>query len=215
MNLSTNGLKNVHGVWLPEPEKHLLGFANKEGWTYQKHKLDKAIQFVRKFDVAVDIGGHCGLWSMHLAGLFNHVYAFEPIPIHRDAFQLNVDMTNVDLIPVALGDKVGEVRLKWGEVSSGDTKVTEETENTILADMKTLDDFWIKPDFIKIDTEGFELFILKGGEETILQNKPVIIVEQKPGKAKDYGLKDTEAVDWLKARGYKLRDTISGDYILA
>ena len=32
------------------------------------------------------------------------------------------------------------------------------------------------PDFIKIDTQGFELFILKGAENT-LKNKPVLLLE--------------------------------------
>ena len=63
-------MKNVKGIWLPDHEEHLLMFAKSEGWSYQKHKLDATINFVKKFDVCIDIGGHCGLWSMHLVKLF-------------------------------------------------------------------------------------------------------------------------------------------------
>ena len=69
--------------------------------------------------------------------------------------------------------------------------------------------------FIKIDCEGYEYFIVKGAEETIKENKPTIIVEQKPGKAQRYGLKETQAVDLLKSWGMTLKAEDVGDYILA
>ena len=47
---------------------------------------------------------------------------------------------------------------------------------------RTLDSFNYKPDFIKIDAEGSEPFILKGGMKTILEYKPTIMIEEM----KDY-----------------------------
>ena len=38
---------------------------------------------------------------------------------------------------------------------------------------------------------------------------------QKPGKARKFGLGDTEAVDFLIGLGATLRDEIGGDYILS
>ena len=73
----------------------------------------------------------------------------------------------------------------------------------------------LNPDFIKIDTEGFEYYILLGGEKTIKEHKPTIIVEQKPNKGKTFGLKDTQAVDLLKSWGYSLHGQIAGDYVLS
>ena len=44
--------------------------------------------------------------------------------------------------------------------------------------IKTLDSLNIKDvDLIMIDTEGYELFVLKGGIETIKKYKPILVVE--------------------------------------
>jgi hypothetical protein len=57
---------------------------------YQYHKLVAAMKFVRSFRVAINVGAHVGMWSMHLARRFDHVFAFEPIPLHRACFTGNV-----------------------------------------------------------------------------------------------------------------------------
>jgi hypothetical protein len=105
------------------------------------------------------------------------------------------------------------VRMKKGIKSTGDTQIAPDGEYE--ADVSTLDVYNLKDvDFMKLDCEGYELFVLRGGEKLINECRPVMIVEQKPGKGKFYGLGDTEAVKWLQAKGYKLQGVISGDYIL-
>lgn len=208
-------MKCVNNIWLPDEEEEVTKFVRAsviDGvGVYQIHKLQEAIKYVTRWNLAVDIGGHCGLWSMQLKKHFSMVVAFEPIERHRECFKLNAP--DVELHPYALGQKESTVCLKKGIKSTGDTHVSDEGE--YKAEMKPLDSFNLTPDFIKIDCEGYELFVLQGGEKTIDLYKPAIIVEQKPGKASSFGLKDTEAVDWLKEKGYKLRGVIAGDYILS
>ena len=52
----------------------------------------------------------------------------------------------------------------------------------ITVEIKTLDSFQLKPEFIKIDVEGFEYQVLLGSEETIKKNRPILLIE---GVAKD------------------------------
>ena len=95
-------MKNVLGVWLPDHEKHLVDeFATGPNWTYQKNKLDAAMEYCIPRRVAVDIGGHCGLWSRHLTKLFETVIAFEPKQEHRECYTMNVD-GNYTLYPFGL-----------------------------------------------------------------------------------------------------------------
>lgn len=203
-------MKNIHGIWLPDHEEHLVThFAKGEGWQYQAHKLEKALSYCIGRKQAIDIGGHCGLWSMNLTKLFEDVQAFEPVQEHRECYTLNVQ-GNYTLHPVGLGNKEMTASIHTSPGSSGDSWVTPGND----VEIKLLDSFNLSPDFIKIDTEGFEYFILQGGEKTVREHKPVIIVEQKPGKGKTFGLKDTQAVDLLKSWGYELKEEISGDYIL-
>lgn len=83
--------------------------------------------------------------------------------------------------------------------------------------MYRLDDLFRRAsrvDFIKLDCEGYEYFALRGGEATIRQWRPVIIVEQKPGRGSGFGLSDLAAVDWLRSLGYLLKAEMAGDYIM-
>ena len=207
------GIMEVNGLWLPDHETHLQKFAalGEPGrWTYQKNKLDCAMQYVTNFRVAIDVGGHCGLWSKELVELFEKVIAFEPIEEHRECFVKNV-VGNYELMPVALGDEPKKVAMHTTPGSSGDSWVTGKGD----IPMKTLDNYAFENvDFMKMDCEGYELFVLRGAEKTIERCHPVVIVEQKPNRPKNFGLHKTGAVKWLTDRGYELKDVISGDYIL-
>lgn len=209
-------MKNVNNVWLPDEEEEITRFVREtviDGvGVYQYGKLKAALSLVKNWRNAVDVGAHCGLWSMQLAPKFRKVYAFEPVERHVECLRKNAP--GVQVFSCALGEKDGSVKLKKGVKSTGDTQISGDGE--YVADMKRLDDFGLNAvDFMKLDCEGYELFVLRGGERLIDACRPVVIVEQKPGKAKVYGLKDTEAVQWLEKKGYKLKGVIAGDYILA
>lgn len=218
-------MKQHQGVWFPDDEKHLLDWMNKSGelvdgkGSYQIKKLRKALSYCRSFRTAVDVGGHIGLWSMQLVKHFQTVHAFEPVAAHRDCFQLNV--IEPDLIDLgypravlhacALGDHEGSVRIETAPSSSGDSRVGG--EGTIP--LCTLDSFGIKfVDFVKLDCEGYEYFALRGGDATIARDLPTIIVEQKPGRAQQFGLPERGAVDWLQSLGYRCAAEMSGDFIM-
>lgn len=219
-------MKQIGGIWLPDGETHLVEWMKKMNrivdgkLTYQYHKLEAALAFVKQWRVAIDVGAHCGLWSMHLARRFEHLHAFEPVAAHRECFLQNVYQPGIveperfALHPCALGAKDGSVRMETAPTSSGDTRIGGPGDiplrrlDDVLAEVSTVD-------FIKLDCEGYELFALRGGEETLKRCRPVVIVEQKPGRAQKFGLAETGAVDYLKGLGAKLRREISGDFIVS
>jgi FkbM family methyltransferase len=209
------------GGWhFPSHEHHLQGWLSqvndrRDGrLRYQGKKLDAALRWCKDFRTAVDVGAHVGLMSFYLAKQFSRVVAFEPIAEHRECFARNVDAPNVTLYDCALGEQFSTaVSMHTTQGSSGDSWV-KAFDGDI--EMKSLDDFKLQDvDFIKLDCEGFELFALRGAEETLKRCRPCVMVEQKPGKATNFGLKETEAVDYLRSLGAHLRTAISGDYILA
>lgn len=202
-------MKNCHGVWLPDDEEHLLKWADKPGWTYQVNKFLKCAPLFRGRDIAVDVGAHCGLWSMMMRDVFKTIHAFEPLERHIECFKLNVP--TAVLHECALGEKVQQVGMNVVPTVSGRSHI--HGKGTIPVDK--LDSFDIAPDFLKIDCEGYEYFVLRGGENTIKKYKPVIIVEQKSNLAQRYGIKPTKAVNWLVKQGYQVRDILYGDYILS
>lgn len=209
------------GVWLPDREQHLCEWMTKVNrivdgrGSYQFAKLEAALEYVRDWRTAVDVGAHCGTWSVHLAPRFDRLVAFEPVAEHRACFEANLPYAaNVQLEACALGEADGMVAMKTADTSSGDTTVDASRPGDVP--LRRLDAFEIADlDFLKLDCEGYELFALKGGEQTIRRCKPAIIVEQKPGRADAFGLPTIGAVEWLKALGYTLRREMSGDFIMS
>lgn len=225
-----NDMKLKAGVWLPAHETHLPKWMETRNdrvdgrLTYQHHKLRAALRYVRPSrDTALDVGAHCGLWAMHLVRIFETVHAFEPVELHRRCFTRNLEDTykgkNYVLHPYALGEAEQYVSMHTTPGSSGDTWVQPGSPGTIP--MKRLDDVDLslldsdRVDFIKLDCEGYELFALRGGEKLLLTEKPCVIVEQKPGKAQNFGLGETDAVRYLQSLGAVLREELAGDYILS
>ncbi len=215
------------GLYLPDGETHLQEWMEKVGHkidgkhTYQYHKYQAAIEYVKQKRMAVDIGAHAGLWTRVMALDFEHVTAFEPVLEHRSCWAKNVGTaTNATLIGCALGMRHGTVQMHTRTVgSSGDTSVAcpgQEPNAAKAVPMRTLDYYGLSDvDFIKIDNEGFEYYVLRGAIQTLVRCRPVVIVEQKPGMASRHGLKDLQAVEVLQSLGAKLRQQISGDYILS
>jgi len=216
------------GWFMPNGEKHLPDWMirvndKRDGrLLYQGRKYRTALSFVgeKKF-TAIDIGAHVGLWSWQMAKDFTRVLAFEPMPEHQDCFAKNMQAEiatgQVALSPVALGPECGEAHIRTRTVgSSGDTGI-EWDGSGIKVPMLTLDSFGIKEaNFMKIDCEGYELFVLQGAVETLKRCRPVIIVEQKPetGGPVRYRISTTAAVEFLKTLGMRQRAAIQGDYIM-
>lgn len=224
------------GIYLPDGETHLIEWMEimkqfRDGKPmYQGHKYDAAMKHVRRRGLAVDVGGHCGLWSRVMALDFARVVAFEPMKAHIECWKANMaGHGNAQLVECALGETEGEVFIKTRTPgSSGDTGVDPAAERSSLraavdsegqaTPLKRLDDFHLMDvDFMKLDTEGYELFVLRGAEETLKRCKPTIIVEQKAetGGAERYGIGVTDAVKYLQGLGAVLRGSLQGDYILS
>jgi FkbM family methyltransferase len=178
--------------------------------SYQRHKYLAALPFVKERKVFVDIGAHVGLWSMQAELDFDKIVAFEPHPLHANLYEENVKKHT--LHRVALGDRKDSIALKGEPGSSGDTHVAGPGD----IQMRTLDSYRMRRiDLLKIDTEGYELPILKGAMETLKRCRPVIVVEQKGRDVKYHGGKPGEAAAFLRELGWEdVIPPISGDHIM-
>lgn len=210
--------KFIHGWHFPDHEVHLVDWVEKNGnlilngrKSYQGQKQLLAMRHCRSFHTAVDVGAHIGFFSFNLAQRFEVVHAFEPVAEHRECFAKNVRAEEVVLHDCALGAAEAACDMQVTDGSSGDSKVAP----GLSVAMRTLDSFGIRNvDFIKVDCEGYEENVLRGAEQTILQWKPTIIVEQKREMASRFGLQPLGAVEYLKGLGYKQAAEHGGDYVM-
>ena len=231
------GAKLVGGVWLPASEEHFVEmmspgakrFREVAGrWTYQYHKIERAmkVQPEGRRRICLDIGGHVGLWAMWLTGWFDTVHSFEPVPGFADIYPLNVNMRRAVLHRLALGGREGEVTISIPLDMTGNSHVAIPGRDPDRRDghgpvdqisgvpMVTLDSLGFDDvDFVKIDVEGYELPVVQGARETLLRNRPNIVIEQK-GNDRFYGDPPRAALSFLEGLGMRKLDLISGDYIL-
>src|SRR6188768_1959043 len=153
-------MQQVHGIWLPDGDTHFPGMLANAAkfWrrpTYQIDKFLACLPYIKNFGHAVDVGAHCGLWSMVMVRCFRQVTAFEPMPHHAECWRKNVTEENAELHEIALGSKNEAVRMIVEKENSGLSKIA--ANGTLGVTAKSLDR--LEPphiDFIKIDCGGHE-----------------------------------------------------------
>lgn len=157
--------------------------------------LNKWIEVSGRSQTAVDVGSYTGLFSILGALAGANVIAFEPNRYVFERMKANIERNQlkdlVTLNPVALGDTMSFSRTlipKNQLYSSGMQLEYSPTERNlsawVLSDpvkVSTLDTelrhLNSSVSALKIDAEGFELEILKGGENLLMDHKPTIFLE--------------------------------------
>lgn len=187
---------------------------------YDRGGIKYAFQSIQKNDTVMDIGSHKGgylYYFQQLVGNNGKVFAFEPQTIlHTYLAHIKqlFRWSNVTLEHLALSDSQGTVTLyvpcnKHGVSSPGasiicnpkrpDINITEEIQTNTVDNYCALHN--IKPSFLKIDVEGNELHIFKGGEQTLKKYKPKLLFECE---AQHIGRDQVmETFNYLEQLGYK------------
>jgi FkbM family methyltransferase len=144
--------------------------------------------------VAIDVGANIGMFTVPLAlavGAGGRVLAVEPSPENVLRLVRNLELNalgNVEVHDVALAEEEGEVLLRLGADPAFHSTATivrsRETDDCTLVGACTLDGVWREAgspvvSFLKIDTEGGELDVLKGGVELLRASRPSILIEAK------------------------------------
>ena len=138
--------------------------------------------------LAFDVGANVGNFTAHLLEHFEEVWAFEPNPSAAEILSGRFD-GRVKVKEAAVGDRNGTLELLTyletihtsakryddPEIDEADTRC--DPLGSITVDLLTLDSLDASPDFIKIDTEGYEGHVLRGAEQTLRAHKPAVLVE--------------------------------------
>jgi len=205
-------MKQVKGWWLPDTDTDF------DRWIldgeYQKKQRDAILEFVNRDGYAIDIGAHVGFWLRDMCKQFKHVYAFEPIEEVRQCLARNVGAENYSTYSVGLGAKNDVIKVNYNPAETGNTHASKDGNQTIT--IRKLDDMNLpKIDYIKVDTEGFEIEVLKGGEKMIEKYKPFIHVEVKGKVLVKQGLSSDDVDNYLKSLNYKEVFRISSERVYA
>lgn len=157
---------------------------------FEKEIVDYCLSNIKDKELVLDIGANIGYHTVLFAKSINpsvRVISYEPVKKTFEILQSNVELnslTNVDLNNFALGSKNESMVINindepgWNSLVHNNPNSKSETIEISKGDDILKDKN--KKVFIKIDTEGFELEVLKGLVEFIKSNNCTIIFEFTP-----------------------------------
>jgi len=170
--------------------------------------------------LVVDIGANIGEYTVLAAlstGPAGRVLAVEPNQaLHSRMFRIleinSID--NVNVLPVALGSSEdrGILTVPPGAAALGTlqaTAVTGDPGTSIAVSIRRLDDILIheardRLRAIKVDVEGWELEVFRGGRETLANAKPVVFYECGAEQFESKGERRlTPSMSFLEELGYR------------
>jgi len=159
---------------------------------FEKKQLDLIFKWMAKkegvFNTTVlDIGANIGNHSLSFAEHYDKCISFEPNPRTYSVLKLNSELvSNIHPKNIGLSDHKGELPLFTDFKNVGASSLRQEWNKSIdsscVVPLDTLDNVIASNErigLIKIDVEGYEWFVLKGGEKTIRREKPIILFEHK------------------------------------
>ena len=168
------------------------------------------LHLLRKEDHFIDVGANSGSYSI-LAGavIGARVLALEPIPTTYARLVANFNLNCIEspskTMNVGLGSIPGSLYMTSSLDTTNQIVFNQDSVKSIQVDIKTLDlvssDFI--PTLIKIDVEGWELEVIRGGFETLRNPSLVALILELNESGERYGYFDNNIVEVLTDFGFQ------------
>lgn len=182
--------------WIPESSvvrvmsgpsagaKWVVGSAPHGAWlgTLERSKLRHFVAHLEPGHTVWDIGANVGLYAVASAravGSAGAVVAFEPFARNLEFLRRHKELNALDhlrIVEAAVFDRCGPLRMQLGD-SPSEFHVSD--DGGIEVEAISLDSWWREhdprpPDIVKIDVEGAEASVLRGGREVLARRRPLI-----------------------------------------
>ncbi len=157
---------------------------------YEPENLELLLDLIRKIEspTVLDIGANIGNHALAFATCAAQVHAFEPIPAIYRLLAANVQdnsLHNVQTHALALSDQGGNATIymvKQGNFGASSFDQRREGVEPVQVTKMSGDEFVNKNaisriDFIKIDVEAHEVYVLKGLMQTLQRDLPWLTME--------------------------------------
>lgn len=172
--------------------------------------------------IGFDIGANIGLFLLsvlsHYSFTNGHIFAFEPNPLTFCRLQCTIEANSlanrVTVMPLALSDRHGlsQFHVHIRRSCSGDGLLETgraESAGVILVPSATLDEVMQslklpRLDWVKMDIEGAELWVLQGGCQTLRDHRPRILFEAHPENLAPYGISLGSIYEYLDGQEYRV-----------
>lgn len=207
--------RTLVGTRWEEPFRYLHAkLTGKKSSLYDSQTIAIMRRVLRPGDVGVDVGSFEGAFLRHMLRLAPGVrhFAFEPNP---DQFaKLVVRFPAMSIYPYAIGAEPGRAVFHCmvehpalSGLSARERDLSHEARREVSVTVETLDrvipaDMAVR--LVKVDVEGAELGVFRGGIETLRRNRPYVLFECGLGGAEYFGSKPEEIFDALAGAGLRI-----------
>ena len=198
---------------LANPEHQYLYFY---GTHDERYIVTKLLRIIQPRDICWDIGANIGFYTCFLAAQVEEtgaVVAFEPAARTYGYLHENVSLNgfrNVTVVNKGIGDKAEQRHLHYSEAGlaegTASLKYTDRRAASERVRLDTIDNLIRElpiPDFIKIDVEGYQLEVLRGGERCLRTHAPLLMAELKDVGETNRAIFG-EIEDYVAELGYQL-----------
>ncbi|GEM_PF-6412997 len=165
--------------------------------------------------VCYDIGANIGVWSLKLSELVGEqgqVYAFEPLSKNIELLKENIKISDcpnyIEIVPVGLGEQESICKIYLptdpGRAALAPESINDQSEDI---EIKRLDNIWESQGFpnvgfCKIDVEGSEPLVLKGGSKFFNEVRPIVCCEINKFKLRNMNQKPENIFDVFQSWDY-------------
>ena len=180
------------------------------------HEMDAFLADTVDRRCLLDIGAFHGIFSLAFcASGKKTAYAFEPSLQPFEVLQHNAAVNpSFGITPhrLAIGEAPGELQMsyEWQHLVAAPPTTGTTPQESVSVPISTMDAFCaehgIEPDTVKIDVEGFELHVLRGGRDVLARAKPLLFIEIHPNPIINYGGSVNAIWDVLHSIGYEVLD---------
>jgi FkbM family methyltransferase len=206
---------SYRGQTLYFPAKSMIGafVAEGQGWDTVLVPIMQGL-LAQHDPVVAEVGSNIGgsLLQMQLAKPKATFYCFEPSDRFLPILTKNVianGWDNVTVESLIMGSK-NEEKLLHSNASTASLVVKEYDDHEFMSSQTvhttTLDDYFsgvAKPDFIKVDTDGFDYDVLLGADALLSrEDRPIVFFEFERPLLERAGRRPEDLLGYLKQKGY-------------
>lgn len=164
------------------------------------------------FDVGTNIGIYT-LWMSRFIGSEGKIIGFEPDARNYARCSRQIELNRLNTVVVlenmALGHLDGLLPFTQGRDGENHLLLDRSAENAVQVRVETLDAYVSEKnirqiDFIKLDVEGAEFYILKGGESCLSQGRVNVIQFELNSRHREFGLRKEAITGFLIEKGYEI-----------